>query len=675
MPGKKIGDLDVYDDVNTDKSRRDLLEISKNTGTYGSPTYATNGSRKITIEQLKDTLFIKDINSYNQVTTGSPTFDKQAYNGISNAGTYTLPTSVGNYEVLAIFLEVEINVTINGLGTGVSSLVFSKQDETAYLIDTTYGWLPLAVNKEVNSSAFELLANKENTTLDTSSTKYPTNNLVKTYVDNLGNTLTSGLATKLTIASNLSELTNTTQARDNLLLGATNDVTHNSITLSNTTVSTLPFIDNAKKIISATGALLGTWFQTLTADTAPVDADTIVVNDSIASFEAKKTTLLQFWSNYLLGKVQALGYLIGSGLTTNNTLKWNGSQIVNANETDNGTTITSTLNRVFTGASASNNGTGANSNKFRFNGVNTIATGSFIQVDPEMQFAPPAVGGSLRGILYLDASANTYSNNGYNQLFLNSGGDLINSKISLRRAIYINHRSADNLNNAGYNSSAVTIDATMYIPKISAVSRDSSGVHHITSVNADNYSSIIQAGASGSNPIHYSAYSQRDNALAYNHWKDASVSSGVLNHARNILVSNTTTFSNGFGFKVENFIATSNISTYVALEEEVIVQSVGTGTTTSGKRYRHVNYTNGVASAYIMGLYAGGVIIGNTTALPNANASLHLQSTSKGFLPNVLTTAQRDAVSWVAGDAGMIIYNSTTNKHQGWNGTTWNDMY
>ena len=675
MPGKKISDLDVYDDVNTDKSRRDLLEISKNTGTYGSPTYATNGSRKITIEQLKETLFIKDINSYNQVTTGSPTFDKQAYNGIANAGTYTLPTSVGSYEVLAIILEAELNVTVNGLGTGISDLVFTKQNETAYLIDTVYGWYPLAVNKEVNSSAFELLANKENTTLDTSSTKYPTNNLVKTYVDNLGNTLTSGLATKLTIANNLSDLTNTTQARDNLLLGATNDVTHNSITLSNTTVSTLPFIDSAKKLISATGALLGTWFQTLTADTNPVDADTIVINDSTASFEAKKTTLLQLWSNYLLAKVQALGYLVGSGLTTNNTLKWNGSQIVNANETDDGTTITSTLNRVFTGASASNNGTGANSNKFRFNGVNTISTGSFIQVDPEMQFGAPAVGGNLRGILYLDASANTYGNNGYTQLFLNSGGDLINSKISLRRAIYINHRSADNVNNAGYNSSAVTIDATMYGPRIAAVSVGSSGVHHITSVNADNYSSIIQNGSSGLNPIHYSAYSQRDNAIAYNHYKDASVSSGVLNHARNRLASNTTTYSNGFGFQVENNLLTSNSSTSVTLIEEYIVQNVGSGTTTSGKRYRHSNVSNGVASAYIMGLYAGGVIIGNTTALPNSNASLHLQSTSKGFLPNVLTTAQRDAVSWVAGDAGMIIYNSTTNKHQGWNGTTWNDMY
>lgn len=315
MPGKKIGDLNAYGSINTDTSRRSRLEIDRNSGTYASPVYGVDDSCKITLEELKEALFIKEINSYNQVTTGSPTFDKQSYNGIANAGTYTLPTSIGSYEVLAIILESEINVTVNGLGTGIPDLVFTKQNETAYLIDTTYGWYPLAVNKEVNSSAFELLVNKENTTLDTSSTKYPTNNLVKTYVDNLGNTLTSGLDTKLTKANNLSDLTNTSQARDNLLLGATNDVTHNSITLSNTTVSTLPFIDSAKKIISATGALLGTWFQTLTAKSTPVDADTFIVNDSASSFESKKTTLLQLWSNYLLSKVESLDYLSGSGLS------------------------------------------------------------------------------------------------------------------------------------------------------------------------------------------------------------------------------------------------------------------------------------------------------------------------------------------------------------------------
>ena len=185
----------------------------------------------------------------------------------------------------------------------------------------------------------------------------------------------------------------------------------------------------------------------------------------------------------------------------------------------------------------------------------------------------------------------------------------------------------------------------MFRPTISAVGRNGTGVHHITSLNADNYSSIIQAGASGSNPIHYSAYSQRDNAIAFSHCKDATVSSGILNHARNILRSNTTSFSNSFGFKIENFLLTSNDSTIVQLDEEYIVQNVGAGTTTSGKRYRHIGATNGVATAYIMGLYAGGVVIGNTTAVPNSSASLDLADTTKGFLKNRLTSAQIASIS------------------------------
>ena len=67
--------------------------------------------------------------------------------------------------------------------------------------------------------------------------------------------------------------------------------------------------------------------------------------------------------------------------------------------------------------------------------------------------------------------------------------------------------------------------------------------------------------------------------------------------------------------------------------------------------------------------------VGIGTTTPNPSSILDVSSTNQGFLPPRMTTAQRDAVSWVAGDAGMIIYNSTTNKHQGWNGTTWNDMY
>lgn len=37
-----------------------------------------------------------------------------------------------------------------------------------------------------------------------------------------------------------------------------------------------------------------------------------------------------------------------------------------------------------------------------------------------------------------------------------------------------------------------------------------------------------------------------------------------------------------------------------------------------------------------------------------------------------MTTAERDAM---AAEAGMVIYNTTTSKHQGYNGTAWWDFY
>ena len=63
--------------------------------------------------------------------------------------------------------------------------------------------------------------------------------------------------------------------------------------------------------------------------------------------------------------------------------------------------------------------------------------------------------------------------------------------------------------------------------------------------------------------------------------------------------------------------------------------------------------------------------IGSAT-VPNAVAQLEVSSTTKGFLPPRMTTAQRDLIAAVA---GLVIYNTTTNKHQGHNGTAWQDFY
>ena len=67
----------------------------------------------------------------------------------------------------------------------------------------------------------------------------------------------------------------------------------------------------------------------------------------------------------------------------------------------------------------------------------------------------------------------------------------------------------------------------------------------------------------------------------------------------------------------------------------------------------------------------GNLLIGTTTDI--ASSKLTVESTTQGFLPPRMTTAQRDLISSPA--AGLIIYNTSTNKHQGYNGSTWNDFY
>jgi hypothetical protein len=61
---------------------------------------------------------------------------------------------------------------------------------------------------------------------------------------------------------------------------------------------------------------------------------------------------------------------------------------------------------------------------------------------------------------------------------------------------------------------------------------------------------------------------------------------------------------------------------------------------------------------------------GGTT---NASAILQADSTSKGFLPPRMTTTQKNAIATPA--AGLVVYDTTTNKLCCYNGTTWNDLF
>lgn len=54
---------------------------------------------------------------------------------------------------------------------------------------------------------------------------------------------------------------------------------------------------------------------------------------------------------------------------------------------------------------------------------------------------------------------------------------------------------------------------------------------------------------------------------------------------------------------------------------------------------------------------------------PHASAILQAESTSKGFLPPVMTTTQRTSI--VSPAAGLIVYDTTTNKSYTYDGTAW----
>jgi hypothetical protein len=74
-----------------------------------------------------------------------------------------------------------------------------------------------------------------------------------------------------------------------------------------------------------------------------------------------------------------------------------------------------------------------------------------------------------------------------------------------------------------------------------------------------------------------------------------------------------------------------------------------------------------LAKAYAL----NGLVAGTTTL--NASAILQANSTTQGFLPPRMTTTEKNAIASPA--AGLVVYDSTTNKLCCYNGSTWNDLF
>ncbi|RYE17447.1 MAG: T9SS C-terminal target domain-containing protein [Sphingobacteriales bacterium] len=71
----------------------------------------------------------------------------------------------------------------------------------------------------------------------------------------------------------------------------------------------------------------------------------------------------------------------------------------------------------------------------------------------------------------------------------------------------------------------------------------------------------------------------------------------------------------------------------------------------------------------IVGYSASAQNVGVGTNAPQSSAILDVSSTEKGFLPPRMTTAQRNAIANKV--AGLLIYNTTTNCVEMYNGTNW----
>ena len=88
--------------------------------------------------------------------------------------------------------------------------------------------------------------------------------------------------------------------------------------------------------------------------------------------------------------------------------------------------------------------------------------------------------------------------------------------------------------------------------------------------------------------------------------------------------------------------------------------------------FRSGNGTMATATEVAAMSQSGRVILGGNAGALSASSALQVDSTTACFVPPRMTTVQRDAIVAKAGDT---IYNTTTNKHQGYNGATWNDFY
>ena len=149
----------------------------------------------------------------------------------------------------------------------------------------------------------------------------------------------------------------------------------------------------------------------------------------------------------------------------------------------------------------------------------------------------------------------------------------------------------------------------------------------------------------------------------------------------NILAQNVTAFSIGTNTTTARLTVKGSGST--SATTSLLVQNSAGATAMTVKDDRTVTFADRVNTPlasilsdgtiqhwYLQTLY-GGVI--GAYAYPGAGVLFEIRSTTQGFLPPRMTTTQKNAIA--TPPAGLMVYDSTTNKLCCYNGSTWNDLF
>jgi hypothetical protein len=144
----------------------------------------------------------------------------------------------------------------------------------------------------------------------------------------------------------------------------------------------------------------------------------------------------------------------------------------------------------------------------------------------------------------------------------------------------------------------------------------------------------------------------------------AQFNQGLVGISTPLQIRNGFATTNGRGTGLE-FVGPSNTfgrieGFWAGTDEQIRLFSTGSMTFASGGTTERMRITS-----------TGNVGIGTTS--PNAAALLDVASTTSGFLPPRMTTAQRDAIT--SPPNGLMLYDTTTNKLQVRAGGAWVDLH